>query len=93
MNWRDYKMVSGQQESVLWKETQKILWNLEIETDHQIPARRPDQVLINKKKKKKKKKKTTENLQSRGFYPSSEPQSENSKKAKRETSSWTMPEN
>ena len=27
----------------------KIFWDLEIQTDHQIPARRPDLVLINKR--------------------------------------------
>ena len=29
----------------------KILWDFEIQTDHLIPARRPDLVLINKKKR------------------------------------------
>ena len=36
-------------ESLLGK-THQILWNFEIQTDHQIPARRPDLVSINKKK-------------------------------------------
>ena len=37
-------------ESVLENETDKILWDLEIQTDHSIPSRRPDLILINKKK-------------------------------------------
>ena len=38
-------------ESVLENETHKILWDFEIKTDHLIPARRPDLVLINKKER------------------------------------------
>ena len=34
-------------------ETLRILWDFEIKTDHQIPSRRPDLVLVNKKKKKR----------------------------------------
>ena len=37
-------------ESVLKNETHKILRDFEIQTDHLIPARRPDLVLINKKR-------------------------------------------
>ena len=37
-------------ESVLENETHKILWDFDIQTDHQISARRPDLVIINKKK-------------------------------------------
>ena len=37
-------------ESVLENETHKILWDFEIQTDHLIPARRPDQEIIYKKK-------------------------------------------
>ena len=37
--------------SIILNEIQKILRDLEIQTDHQILARRPDLVLINKKKK------------------------------------------
>ena len=44
-------------ESVLEKETLKILCDFEIQTDHLISARRPDLVIVKKKKKKKKKKK------------------------------------
>ena len=33
-------------------ETHKILWDFEIQTDHQILARRSDLVIVNKKKKK-----------------------------------------
>ena len=38
-------------ESVLENETHTILWDFEIKTDHLIPARRPDLVLINKKER------------------------------------------
>ena len=37
--------------------THKLLWDFNIQTDHLIPDRRPDLIIINKKKKKKKKKK------------------------------------
>ena len=49
-------------ESVLENETHKLLWNFEIQTDHQISARRPDLIIINKKKKKKKKKRELHSL-------------------------------
>ena len=42
------------QESVLENETQKILWDSEIQTDHLISARQPDLEMVKKKKKKKK---------------------------------------
>ena len=45
--------------SVLENDTHKLLWDFDIQMDHLISARRPDQIIINKKKKKKKK----ENLQ------------------------------
>ena len=57
-------------ESVLENETYKVLWDFEIQTDHQILTRRPDQVKINKKEKKKRKKKgkkNKENLPNRGL--------------------------
>ena len=38
-------------ESVLENETHKILWDFKIQTDHLIPARRPDLVVINKKER------------------------------------------
>ena len=44
-------------ESVLENETHKLFWDLEIQTDHLISARRTDLIIINKKKKKKKKRK------------------------------------
>ena len=44
---------------VLENASHKLLWDFNIQTDHWIPARRPDLIIINKKKKKKKK----ENLQ------------------------------
>ena len=37
-------------ESVLENKTRKILWDFEIQTDHLISARWPDQVIVNKKK-------------------------------------------
>ena len=39
-------------ESFLENETHKILWDSEIQTDHLISARRPDQVIVNKKRRK-----------------------------------------
>ena len=39
------------QESVIDNELHKTLWDLEMQTDHSISARRPDVVLINKKKR------------------------------------------
>ena len=41
---------------ILENDTHKLLWDFDIQTDHQISARRPDLIIINKKKKKKKKK-------------------------------------
>ena len=38
---------------VLENATHKLLWDFNIQTDHLIPARRPDLIIINKKKKKK----------------------------------------
>ena len=37
-------------DSILENEMHKILWDFEMQTDHQILARRPDLVRINKKK-------------------------------------------
>ena len=45
--WYTYKP-----ESVLLNETHKILRDFVIQTDHPIPARRPDLILINKKNKR-----------------------------------------
>ena len=42
-----------QPKSVLENETHKILWDFEVQIDHIISARRPNQVIVNKKKKKK----------------------------------------
>ena len=36
-------------ESVLENETRKLLWDFELQTDHLIPARRPDLVIVHKK--------------------------------------------
>ena len=38
---------------VLENDSHKLLWDFNIQTDHLIPARRPDLILINNKKKKK----------------------------------------
>ena len=38
---------------VLENATHKLLWDFNIQTDHLIPARRLDLIMINKKKKKK----------------------------------------
>ena len=38
---------------VLENGTHKLLWDFDIQTDHQISARRPDLIIINKKKKEK----------------------------------------
>ena len=40
---------------VLENDTHKLLWDFNIQTDHLIPARRPDLIIIDNKKKKKKK--------------------------------------
>ena len=36
-------------------DSHKLLWDFNIQTDHSIPARRPDLIIINNNKKKKKK--------------------------------------
>ena len=38
-------------ESILENEINKLLWDFEIETDHQISARQPDLIIINKNKR------------------------------------------
>ena len=38
---------------VLENDLHKLLWDFNIQTDHLIPARKPDLIIINKKKKKK----------------------------------------
>ena len=38
---------------VLENDSQKLLWDFNIQTDHLILARRPDLIIINKKKKKR----------------------------------------
>ena len=38
---------------VLENDSHKLPWDFNIQTDHLIPARRPDLIIINKKKKKK----------------------------------------
>ena len=41
---------------VLENDTNKLLWDFDIQTDHLISARRPALIIINEKKKEKKKK-------------------------------------
>ena len=60
-------------ESVQENQTYKILWNFEIQTDHLIPARRQNLVIIYKK----------ENVQSCGFYHRNILQNENQWKWKK----------
>ena len=57
---------------ILENDTHKLLWDFNIQTDHLIPARRPD--LIKKKKKKKKEKKEKEKLQNCRLCCPGEPQ-------------------
>ena len=47
--------------SALENDSHQLLWDFNIQTDHLIPARRPDLIIINKKKKKKKKKEDMQN--------------------------------
>ena len=44
-------------ESVPESEMLKLIWDFKIQTDHLIPARQPDQVIVKKRKKEKRKKK------------------------------------
>ena len=37
---------------ILENDSHKLLWDFNIQTDHLIPARRPDLIIINKKKKR-----------------------------------------
>ena len=37
-------------ETILKNETNKVIWDFEIQTDHQISARRPDLEIVSKKK-------------------------------------------
>ena len=39
--------------AVLEKDTHKLLWDFDMQTDHLISARRPDLIIINKKRKKR----------------------------------------
>ena len=45
--------------SVLENDTHKLLWDFDIQTDHLIPARRPNLIIIKKKKKREFAKLTT----------------------------------
>ena len=38
--------------SVLENDTHKLLWDIDVQTDHLISARKPDLIIINKKKEK-----------------------------------------
>ena len=49
---RPYKqMVYAQPAPVLENDSHKLLWDFNIQTDHLIPARRPDLIIINKRKR------------------------------------------
>ena len=52
---------------VLENDTHKLLWDFDIQTNHLIPARRPDLIIINNKKKE-------ENLQNRQICCPDRPQ-------------------
>ena len=41
-------MVYAQPAPVLENDTHKLLWDFDVQTDHQISARRPDLIMINK---------------------------------------------
>ena len=71
--WYMYKRASIRE-----NETHKLLRDFDIQTDHLISAKSPDQEIIKKKKR--------ENLSNSELCCPSEPQSKKSKKAKRETS-------
>ena len=59
-------------ESVKENETHKLLWDLEIQTDHIISARRPILMIVNKK----------ENLPNSGLSHSDSPQGKTERKLK-----------
>ena len=40
-------------QAVIENDTHKLLWDFDIQTDHLISDRRPDQIIINKRKKKR----------------------------------------
>ena len=45
------QMVYAQPAPVLENDSHKLLWDFNIQTDHLIPARRPDLIIINKRKR------------------------------------------
>ena len=51
--WLYEYLVHAPQGTVLKNETQKLLWDFEIQTDHLISVGRPDPEIANKKEKKK----------------------------------------
>ena len=61
---------------VLENDSHKLLWNFNIQTDHLIPTRRPDRIIINNNKKKK------ENLQNCRLCCSGGPQNKSEGKGK-----------
>ena len=77
--WLYDQMVWHKPESIPENETDKILWDFEIQRDHLIPVRWPD-LKKKKKKKRKKKRKKKENLFFSGFCLSSEPLSKKQRK-------------
>ena len=51
--WPYEQVVYAQIESILENEMHKALWDFETQTDHLIPARRPELAIAKKKKKRK----------------------------------------
>ena len=78
------KWYTHKPESVLDNEMDKIIWNFEIQTAHQIPARRADRVIIDKKK---------ERISRIVDFAVPVDHRVKIKKAKRKKSTWTLPEN
>ena len=77
---------------ILENDIHKLLWDLDIQMDHLISARRPDLKIIKKKKKKKEKKQ--ENLQNCRFVPICPGRPQNkTERMKREISTSTLLEN
>ena len=62
-------------EPILENERPQILWDFEMQTDHLIPARRPDRVRVKKKRKKER-----ENMPNKGLSRFGWPRSENQDK-------------
>ena len=55
IHWESWKILKfdhpNNQDSVQENDSHKFLWNIELQTDHLITARRPDLIIINKSKR------------------------------------------